>query len=106
MAGQGAVTAGYMGVTGVAAIDQQEKYLEELRAQGMISEELYAKKKAQIAASRASAEEAMRANPYKFDVGGMVPPDIVVGGTSQPTNLFAHGGSVPRFVQWTGRWHE
>ena len=101
-AGQGAVTAGYMGVTGMAAIDQQEKYLEELRAQGLISEELYAKKKAQIAASRASAEEAMRANPYRFYDGGMVPPDIVVGGTGQPNNLFARGGSVPRFVSGPG----
>jgi len=102
MGGKGALTAGYMGVTGMAAIDQQEKYLEELRAKGLISEELYAKKKAQIAASRASAEQAMRANPYRFGVGGMVPPDIIVGGTGQPTNLFARGGSVPRFVSGPG----
>jgi len=103
-AGKGALTAGYMGVTGMAAIDQQEKYLEDLRAQGQISEELYAKKKAQIAAARASAEQALKANPYKFDVGGMVPSTITVGGTSQPTNLFgfAHGGSIPRFVSGPG----
>jgi hypothetical protein len=102
--GKGALTAGYMGVTGMAAIDQQEKYLEELRAQGLISEELYAKKKAQIAASRASAEEAMRANPYKFYDGGVVPSTITVGENQAPPNPygFARGGSIPRFVSGPG----
>jgi hypothetical protein len=103
-AGRGALTAGYMGVTGMAAIEQQEQYLEELRAQGMISEELYAKKKAQIAASRESAERALRANPYKFDQGGMVPRKIMVGGDNNAPNLysFARGGSIPRFVSGPG----
>lgn len=103
-AGRGALTAGYMGVTGVAAIDQQEKYLEELRAQGQISEELYAKKKAQIAAARQSASNAMTANPYRFNDGGSVSPTITVGGDNTPPNIFgfAHGGSVPRFVSGPG----
>ena len=102
--GKGALTAGYMGLTGMAAIDQQEQYLEELRAQGLVSEELYAKKKAQIAASRASAEEAMRANPYRFDVGGMVPSEITVGDPQEFHNPydFARGGSIPRFVSGPG----
>jgi len=103
IAGSGALGATYMGVTGMAAIDQQEKYLEELRAQGQISEEMYAKKKAQIAESRASAEAAMRANPYRFDVGGMV-PSITVGENQAPPNpySFARGGSIPRFVSGPG----
>jgi hypothetical protein len=102
-AGSSALAAGYTGVTGMAALDQQEKYLEELRASGQISEELYAKKKAQIAASRASAEQALKANPYRFDQGGMVPQTIVVGGDSPPNPYgFAHGGSIPRFVSGPG----
>jgi len=79
-AGRGALTAGYMGVTGLAALDEQEKYLEQLKAENKISDDLYAKKKAQIAAAKESATRAMNANPYRF----------------------AHGGSIPRFVSGPG----
>jgi hypothetical protein len=104
VAGREALTAGYVGVTGIAALDQQEKYLEDLKAQGQISDDLYAKKKAQIAAARASAEQAMRTNPYKFSNGGTVVPTITVGGGNTGPNIFGftRGGSIPRFISGPG----
>jgi hypothetical protein len=104
VAGRGALTAGYVGVTGIAALDQQEKYLEDLKAQGQISDDLYAKKKAQIAAARTSAEQAMRTNPYKFSNGGTVVPTITVGGDNTGPNIFGftRGGSIPRFISGPG----
>jgi hypothetical protein len=93
-AGRGALTAGYMGVTGLAALDDQEKYLDQLKAAGKISDDLYAKKKAQIAAARESATKAMNANPYRLARGGSVPRFVSGPGDgmsdSIPANIDGH----------------
>lgn len=79
--GTGKAYATMMGISGVAALDEQEKQLEQERAQNAISQAAYDKMKARIAMARKSAEQAMAAHPYQFNEGGDVP-------------LFAKGAAV------------
>ena len=70
--GMGKAYATIMGATGTMAADEQEKQLEAARAAGQIAEAEYQAEKARIAAARKRAEDAVRANPYRFVMGGDV----------------------------------
>lgn len=91
-----------MGMTGTMAIDEQERQLEAERAANRIAESEYQYKKAQIAAARARAEAAVRANPYRFAMGGDVP--LAMKG-SVDTEKFPYGlarGGTAKFINGSG----
>ena len=100
--GRGTAAATYMGATGLAAINEEEKYLEQARAQNQISEAEYANRKARIEAARKRAEEAMRRNPYQFAIGGEIAEDYKLqtpqlgGASPDQKNVFGleAGGSI------------
>lgn len=100
--GMGKAYATMMGVTGTMDLDAQEQQLEAARAAGQIAEQQYAQMKARIAAARKRAEDAMRANPYRFAMGGDVP--LVMKGP--PDNELApYGlarGGIARFIDGPG----
>lgn len=106
--GMGKAQATLMGATGVMAIDEQEKYLEQARAQGQIAEAEYQQMKARIAAARKRAEDAVRANPYKFafggDVmgtGGMLAAKAMPDTETSPYGM-KRGGVPPKFIDGPG----
>ena len=70
--GRGAVGATYLGITGGMALDEQEKMLEEAKAQQRISDAEYATYRARIENAKRRAREAVKANPYQFAVGGEI----------------------------------
>lgn len=70
--GRGAVTAGIMGATGLAALDEQEKLAKEAREQQRISQEEYERAMADIAAQRKRAEYALQTNPWSYQRGGAI----------------------------------
>lgn len=101
--GMGKAQATLMGATGVMAIDEQEKYLEQARAAGQIAEQEYQAMKARIAAARKRAEDAVRANPYRFAMGGDVP--LAMKSTPDTeTNPYGmkRGGQPPKFIDGPG----
>lgn len=108
--GRGAATATYMGLTGMAAIQEEEKYLEQAKAQQQISEAEYANRKARIEAAKKRAMDAVRENPWRFDIGGEVAEDYKLqtpqlGGVApDQKNVFglAAGGMPPRYVDGPG----
>lgn len=71
--GSGKMAATMMGITGTMGLDEQDRYLDSLRAQGQIEAADYARQKARIAESKRRSEEAVRASPYRFAEGGEVP---------------------------------
>ncbi len=115
--GTGKAYATMMGATGVMAIDEQEQQLEQARAAGRIAEAEYQQMKARIAAARKRAEDAVRANPYKFALGGYIPDDSgsdVMAGTggmlaakampdteTSPYGM-KRGGVPPKFIDGPG----
>lgn len=70
--GTGSATALGMGVMGTAALDEEQKYLDQQKAAGTITDDEYNRQMAIIADGRRRAEEAVRANPYQFAGGGSV----------------------------------
>lgn len=70
--GRGAVTAGIMGATGLAALDEQEKLAKEAREQQRISQEEYERAMADIAQARRRAQYAVSTNPFSFQRGGAI----------------------------------
>lgn len=100
--GMGTGYATMMGVTGTMDLDAQEAQLESARAANQIAEADYARMKARIAAARKRAEDAVRANPYRFAMGGM---PLAMGGSPDaelnPYGGMAQGG-VPRFIDGDG----
>jgi len=107
--GMGKAYATLMGATGTMAVDEQEKQLEQARAAGRIAEAEYQTQKARIAAARARAEAAVRANPYRFETGG----EIMIGGGGMLANKampdtetspygMKRGGTPPRFIDGAG----
>ena len=68
----GGVTALGVGAMGLASLDEQEKLLSQQYQQGAVNDTEYQRQMAIIADGRRRAEEAMRANPYQFAVGGSV----------------------------------
>ena len=74
--GTGSAAAMLTGMTGTAALDAEQKYLDQQKAAGNITDTEYQEAIARIEASRKRGEEAMEANPYQFAMGGTVnPPD-------------------------------
>lgn len=101
--GMGKAQATMIGATSVMAIDEQEKYLEQARAAGQIAEQEYQAMKARIAAARKRAEDAVRANPYRFAMGGDVP--LAMKSTPDTeTNPYGmkRGGQPPKFIDGPG----
>lgn len=68
----GGVTALGVGAMGLASLDEQEKALTQQYQQGSVNDAEYNRQMALIADGRRRAEEAIRANPYQFAVGGSV----------------------------------
>lgn len=119
--GMGKAYATVMGATGLMSIEEQERQLEASRAAGQIAEAEYQARRARIDAAKRRAEEAMRANPYQFAIGGDVDDSennpygmsmggnvmgqgIVPGGKSeQDKNVLglAKGGQ-PRYIDGPG----
>ena len=105
----GKAMATLTGVTGTLAIDEQEKALEEAKKAGEIAEADYQKLKARIAVARKRAEEAMKAHPYQYALGG----DVFASGgeplagkalpdnESYPYGMKA-GGDTGRFLNGPG----
>jgi hypothetical protein len=61
------------GATGMADLDAQQKYLDEQKNAGNITDTEYQANVARIQEARKRAEEAVMANPYQFAAGGEVP---------------------------------
>ena len=108
-AGKGAVVAGYTGITGLAALDEQEKLIDQAKAQQKISDAQYAEFKARIANARKRAEEAVRANPFKFNVGGeiddqyqLMTPNLGGKGPSEKNVFGLAAGGMPRYLSGGG----
>jgi hypothetical protein len=101
-----------MGTMGLASLDEQEKALSQQYQQGQVNDDEYNRQMALIADGRRRAEEAMRANPYQFAMGGQV--DDEMGGDysamgmdqgNLQKGLFGMGyaeGGTPRFLSGGG----
>ena len=70
--GTGSAAATFTGISGMAALDEQQKYLDQQLASGNIAQSEYDSQAARINEAKARAEQAVRDNPYKFAVGGTV----------------------------------
>lgn len=106
--GMGKAYATIMGATGTMAVDEQEKQLEAARAAGKIAEAEYQAQKARIATARKRAEDAMRANPYRFDMGGeimgtggMLASKAMPDTENNPYGM-KRGGMPPKFIDGAG----
>jgi hypothetical protein len=83
------MTALGVGAMGISDLDAQQDYLNsQQNAQNSANSE-YNQQMAIIDSNRKRAEEAMRANPYKFAMGGNVA-------------TYAEGGMPPRFLSGGG----
>lgn len=105
-----------IGTLGTMSLDEQEKALNEQRAAGAVNDAEYNRQMALISDGRRRAEEAMRANPYQFAMGGTVnPPDDQTGITTySPIEKYGLGsmasyaaggyamGGEPRFLSGGG----
>jgi hypothetical protein len=105
-----------VGTLGTMSLDEQEKALNEQRSLGAVNDAEYNRQMALIDDGRRRAEEAMRANPYQFAMGGTVnPPDDQTGITTySPIEKYGLGsmasyaaggyamGGEPRFLSGGG----
>jgi len=110
--GTGSATAAITGSMGMAALDEEQKYLDQQKAAGNIADTEYQEGIARIQAARKRAEEAVLANPYQFAMGGQV--DDELGGDysamgmdqgNLQKGLFGRGyaeGGTPRFLSGGG----
>jgi hypothetical protein len=102
--GRGAVSAGIMGATGLAALDEQEKLARDAREQQRISQEEYERAMADIAQARRRAQYAVSTNPFNFQRGGAIqvsnkpvnPRPIMFydGGDGSPGDPSGDGGAA------------
>ena len=74
--GTGSAAAALTGSMGMAALDEEQKYLDQQKAAGNIADTEYQEAVARIEASRRRGEEAMAANPYRFAIGGQVDDEL------------------------------
>lgn len=101
--------AGIMGFSGMAALEEQQKALDEQKAIGAIGDAEYAAAKAKIDAQIATANQAVSANPFSTNpdrsfeqrdtlYAGDAPTDTAYGipssDVSASKTLYAVGGSV------------
>ena len=105
-----------VGTLGTMSLDEQEKALNEQRSLGAVNDAEYNRQMALIDDGRRRAEEAMKANPYQFAMGGTVnPPDDQTGITTySPIEKYGLGsmasyaaggyamGGEPRFLSGGG----
>jgi len=110
--GTGSAAAMFTGASGLAALDEEQKYLDQQKAAGSIADTEYQAGIARIEAARKRAEEAVLANPYRFAMGGQV--DDELGGDysamgmdqgNLQKGLFGRGyaeGGTPRFLSGGG----
>jgi hypothetical protein len=110
--GTGSAGAMFTGMSGTAALDEEQKYLDQQKAAGSIADTEYQEGIARIQAARKRAEEAVLANPYQFAMGGQV--DDELGGDysamgmdqgNLQKGLFGRGyaeGGTPRFLSGGG----
>ena len=110
--GTGSAAATLMGATGLAALDEEQKYLDQQKAAGNIADAEYQQGIARIQAAKERAEQAVRDNPYQFAMGGQV--DDELGGDysamgmdqgNLQKGLFGRGyaeGGTPRFLSGGG----
>jgi len=110
--GTGSAGAMFTGMSGTAALDEEQKYLDQQKAAGNIADTEYQEGIARIQAARKRAEEAVMANPYQFARGGQV--DDELGGDysamgmdqgNLQKGLFGRGyaeGGTPRFLSGGG----
>lgn len=110
------MTALGVGTMGLASLDAQEKALTDQYQQGQVNQDEYNRQMTLIADGRRRAEDAMRANPYQFAMGGQV--DDELGGDYSAMGMdqgnlqkglfglnYAMGGNVstqPRFLSGGG----
>lgn len=110
----GGVTALGVGAMGLASLNEQEKLLNQQYQQGQVNQDEYNRQLEIIADGRRRAEEAMRANPYQFAVGGSVDDEsgmdearglyqgnLTNGLFSGGVTRYAEGGT-PRFLSGGG----
>jgi hypothetical protein len=101
--------AGIMGYSGMAALEEQKKALEEQKALGAIGDAEYAEAKAKIDAQIATANQTVSANPFNANpdrsfekqdtlYAGSSPADTLYGKSSSDVSasktLYAVGGSI------------
>jgi hypothetical protein len=110
--GTGSAAAMFTGASGLAALDEEQKYLDQQKAAGNIADTEYQENIARIQEARKRAEEAVLANPYKFARGGSI--DDELGGDysamgmdqgNLQKGLFGMGyaeGGTPRFLSGGG----
>jgi hypothetical protein len=108
----GGMTGLVMGTMGLAQLDEQEKMLNQQLAVGSIADTEYQEGIARIQEARKRAEDAVKANPYQFAMGGQV--DDELGGDysamgmdqgNLQKGLFGRGyaeGGTPRFLSGGG----
>lgn len=100
--GMGKAYATMMGMTGMMAVDEQERALEAARAAGQIAESEYRRARARIDEAKRRAEEAVRANPYQFAIGGEIPL-AMKGSPDNETNLYGmKSGGQARYLDGPG----
>jgi hypothetical protein len=108
--GMGSAAALTMGASGLAALEEQKKYLDEQKALGTIGDAEYAKAKASIDAQIATANQTVSANPFNANpdrsfekqdtlYAGYSPADTLYAKSpssdvSASKTLYAMGGSV------------
>lgn len=107
----GGITALAMGTMGIAQLDAQEKMIREQYQQGQIADPEYNRQMELISEGRRRAEEAVKANPYQFAVGGSIDDELgmdeargLSSGNLQK-GLFGMGyamGGQPRFLSGGG----
>ena len=109
--GTGSAAAALTGSMGMAALDEEQKYLDQQKAAGNIADTEYQEAVARIEASRRRGEEAMAANPYRFAVGGSVDDEPGMDSArgldsgNLQKGLFGMGyamGGQPRFLSGGG----
>jgi hypothetical protein len=94
--GTGSAAATLTGIQGMAALDEEQKYLDQQLESGNIAQAEYDAGIARINESRARSEQAMRNNPYQFYAGG----DVEYGAGDQVMG-YSMGGQ-PRFLSGGG----
>ena len=94
--GTGSAAATLTGIQGMAALDEEQKYLDQQLESGNIAQAEYNAGIARINESRARSEQAMRNNPYQFYAGG----DVEYGAGDQVMG-YSMGGQ-PRFLSGGG----
>jgi len=94
--GTGSAAAIFTGMQGMAALDEEQKFLDQQYASGNIAQAEYDAGTARINAARARSEQAMRDNPYKFYAGG----DVEFSAGDQVMG-YSMGGQ-PRFLSGGG----